>query len=379
MRRLRFGEAERRGVFRAIAERRDVRRFRPDSIGDELLERLLEAAHRAPSVGLMQPWRFVVVREAATKAAMQGLAARERLIQSEHLDDRARQYLDLKLEGIREAPVSVVVCCDREPGKEILGRHTIPDADLYSTCLAIENLWLAARAEGVGVGWVSFYREDDLRDLLGIPSHVVPVAWLCIGYPDERHSAPGLGFRVGGGKKSRSTGICSPNAGDAAKSQPQRPAWSADGRPRRVASGGRPRRLPSGRQGTARSGGASWRRRRPRRQQRRRGPRPRRERRARRSRSEASARSRRCWNAGRPRPPAPPSRGRHRPAILVLAADHGVAAHRVSLYPTRVSGQVAGAAARGGSAIGVLARARGAAVVVADLGLRGPHPPGVRP
>ena len=127
----RFAELERAGVFRAIAQRRDIRRFRPDPLSDELLTRLLAAAHQAPSVGLMQPWRFIVIRGEDTKAAMQGLAARERLIQSDHLEERARQYLDLKLEGLREAPVSIVVCCDREPGKEVLGRHTIPDTDLY--------------------------------------------------------------------------------------------------------------------------------------------------------------------------------------------------------------------------------------------------------
>jgi len=139
---------------------------------EQLLRGLLEAAHRAPSVGLMQPWRFVVVRSEQTKAAMQTLAARERLVQAEHFDERARQYLDLKIEGIREAPVSLCVCCDRNSGgREVLGRHTIPDTDLYSTCLAIENLWLAARAEGVGVGWVSFYRPVDLRSLLPLPEH----------------------------------------------------------------------------------------------------------------------------------------------------------------------------------------------------------------
>ena len=368
---LRFGEAERRGVFRAIAERRDVRRFRPDSIGDELLARLLEAAHRAPSVGLMQPWRFVVVREAATKAAMQGLAARERLIQSEHLDDRARQYLDLKLEGIREAPVSVVVCCDRQPGKEILGRHTIHDADLYSTCLAIENLWLAARAEGVGVGWVSFYREDDLRDLLGIPSHVVPVAWLCIGYPDERHSRPGLEVQ-GWGSRNRLDRHLFAERWGAAKSQPQDGAVCTPSEAGVAAGGGRasPERA---------AGPPVWWR-----ELANVAP----------GDSAAAVRVRDAsdelvkplgslgaletllerWAAAAGAPPV----GAPSTAILVLAADHGVAAHRVSLYPTRVSGQVAGAAARGESAIGVLARALGAELVVADLGLRGPHPPGVR-
>ena len=149
-----------------------------------------------------------------------------------HLDERARHYLDLKLEGIREAPVSLCVCCDREPGKEILGRHTIPDTDLYSTCLAIENLWLAARAEGVGIGWVSFYREDDVRELLGIPPHVVPVAWLCVGYPDERPSRPGL-EAAGWGRRHRSHGTCFHERwGDAAGADAVRPPADA-GRPAR--------------------------------------------------------------------------------------------------------------------------------------------------
>jgi 5,6-dimethylbenzimidazole synthase len=189
----RFAENERAGVWRAIAERRDIRRFRTDPLPDQLLRRLLEAAHQAPSVGLMQPWRFILIRSEQTKAAMQALAARERLVQADHFDGRARQYLDLKIEGIREAPLSICVCCDRDSGgPEVLGRHTIPDTDLYSTCLAIENLWLAARAEGVGVGWVSFYQPADLSSLLGLPEHVVPVAWLCLGYPDERPNRPGL-------------------------------------------------------------------------------------------------------------------------------------------------------------------------------------------
>jgi nicotinate-nucleotide--dimethylbenzimidazole phosphoribosyltransferase len=180
------------GLYRAIEERRDIRRFRPDPLPDALVQRLLGAAHTAPSVGLMQPWRFILVRDPQTKAAMQGIAQKQRLAQAPHLDARARQYLDLKLEGIGEAPLSICVCCDRQPGEEILGRHTIPDTDLYSSCLAIQNLWLAARAEGVGIGWVSFYDEDEVRALLEIPGHVVPVAWLCVGYPDERPSRPGL-------------------------------------------------------------------------------------------------------------------------------------------------------------------------------------------
>ena len=167
---LRRGAQQRRCVWRAIEERRDIRRFRPEPLAPELVTRLLEAAHHAPSVGLMQPWRFVVVEGEETKAAMQALAARERLVQAGHFGERAGAYLDLKIEGIREAPLGICVCCAHgERGREVLGRSTIPDTDVYSTCLAIENLWLAARAEGVGVGWVSYYRPDDvLRSLLGI-------------------------------------------------------------------------------------------------------------------------------------------------------------------------------------------------------------------
>ncbi len=351
----RFDDAAREGVWRAIAARRDIRRFRPEPVPPALLERLLEAAHQAPSVGLMQPWRFIVIRGEETKAGMQALVARERLVQAEHLDDRAREYLDLKIEGIREAPLSVCVCCDREPGREILGRHTIRDTDLYSTCLAIENLWLAARAEGVGIGWVSFYREDDVRELLGIPEHVVPVAWLCVGYPDERPTRPGLEV-AGWGRRhaleqhvfeerwgaSSEQGDLSPVAPAGRKAAAPTPEWWRELAGRLTpADGAAAVRLrdasdelvkPAGSLGALETLLERW------------------------AAATGSA------------PPAPPST-----AILVLAADHGVAAHGVSLFPARVTAQVAGAAARGGTAIGVLARALEADLLVVDIGLRGAH------
>ena len=166
----RYDDAEREIVHRVIAERRDVRRFRPEAVPDDVLERVLAAAHRAPSVGLMQPWRLIVIRALDTRIAVRRLAQRERLRQAEHFDERTRQFLDQKIEGVVEAPLGVCVCCDHgDPDAEMLGRGTIPETDVYSTACAIENLWLAARAEGLGVGWVSFYRPDDLRALLGIP------------------------------------------------------------------------------------------------------------------------------------------------------------------------------------------------------------------
>ncbi len=180
-------------MHRVIAERRDIRRFRPDEVPADVLRRVLEAAHRAPSVGLMQPWRLIVVRAASTRAQIRRLAQRERLRQADRFDERTRQFLDQKVEGVIESPLGIVVCCDHgDPQVEILGRGTIPETDVYSTACAIENLWLAARAEGLGVGWVSFYRPDDLRRVLGIPPRVDPIAYLCLGWPDERPVRPGL-------------------------------------------------------------------------------------------------------------------------------------------------------------------------------------------
>src|ERR671931_1267108 len=145
----RFPPDELNAVYRVIAERRDIRRFRPDEVGEDVLRRVLEAAHRAPSVGLMQPWRFIVVRDLGTRVAIRSLARRERLRQADRFAERARHFLDQKIEGIVEAPLGICVCCDPgEPGVEVLGRGTIPETDVYSTACAIENLWLAPRAEG---------------------------------------------------------------------------------------------------------------------------------------------------------------------------------------------------------------------------------------
>jgi nicotinate-nucleotide--dimethylbenzimidazole phosphoribosyltransferase len=140
-------------VYDVIAERRDVRRFRPDEVGDDVLRRVLAAAHEAPSVGLMQPWRLIVIRDVVTRSEVRALAQRERLRQADRFDERARHFLDQKIEGVVEAPIGVCVCCDHGPhGAEVLARGTIPETDIYSTACAIQNLWLAARAQGLGVG-----------------------------------------------------------------------------------------------------------------------------------------------------------------------------------------------------------------------------------
>ena len=189
-----FPEATRDAVYEVIAARRDVRRYRPDPVPDEVLQRVLEAGHRAPSVGHSQPWRFVVVRDAATREQAAWMADQERLAQAAQLEpEAARQLLDLQLEGLREAPLGVVVCCDRRVAPAgVLGRATFPDADLWSCACAIQNLWLAARAEGLGMGWVTLFDPTELGGLLGIPDGVVTLGWLCLGWPDERPPGPGL-------------------------------------------------------------------------------------------------------------------------------------------------------------------------------------------
>jgi len=189
-----FGEPDREALYAVMAGRRDVRRFRPDPVAARTLARVLGAAHTAPSVGHSQPWRFMVVRAAQTRERAAVMADRQRLRQAALLaPDAARRLLDLQLEGIREAPVGVVVCCDRRTAPAgVLGRATFPDADVWSCACAIQNLWLAARAEGLGLGWVTLFDPDELAALLGLPDGVVTLGWLCLGWPDERPPEPGL-------------------------------------------------------------------------------------------------------------------------------------------------------------------------------------------
>ncbi|SNS80330.1 cob(II)yrinic acid a,c-diamide reductase [Geodermatophilus saharensis] len=186
------GDAE--GLYAVVAARRDVRRFRPDPVPGDVLRRVLAAGHAAPSVGHSQPWRFVVVRDAGVRDRAAVLTDRERLRQAARLEpDAARRLLDLQLEGVREAPLGIVVCCDRRtPAAGVLGRATFPDADLWSCAAAIQNLWLAARAEGLGMGWVTLFRPEELAGLVGLPEGVATLGWLCLGWPDERPPAPGL-------------------------------------------------------------------------------------------------------------------------------------------------------------------------------------------
>ena len=189
-----MGESVVEALESVVGARRDIRRFRPDPVPTELLEAVLGAGHRAPSVGHSQPWRFIVVSDQATRDKAAHLADAARLAQADHLtEDRAARLLDLKLEGLREAPLGIVVACDRRtPALGVLGRATFPDADLWSCATAIENMWLTARAHGLGMGWVTLFDPADLADLFGLPEGVVTLGWLCLGWPDERPPEPGL-------------------------------------------------------------------------------------------------------------------------------------------------------------------------------------------
>ncbi len=189
-----FPEASREAFYEVLAARRDIRRYRPDPVPEDIVKRVLQAAHSAPSVGHSQPWRFIVVTEADTRDRAARMADQQRLRQAAHMQpDAGRRLLDLQLEGIREAPLGVVVACDRRAvAAGVLGRATFPDADVWSCACAIENLWLAARAEGLGLGWVTLFDPDELSELLGLPDGVETLGWLCLGWPDERPPAPGL-------------------------------------------------------------------------------------------------------------------------------------------------------------------------------------------
>ena len=192
-----FSNAERAAVYRAIRERRDVRgQFRPDPVDPDTLRRLLQAAHDAPSVGLSQPWNFILIRDAALRGRIHDAFAAANAEAADRFPDRKALYSSLKLEGILQAPVNLCITCDRtRGGAHVLGRTHDPATDLYSTACAVQNLWLAARAEGIGVGWVSIFRPDDLRCLLHLPDHVVPVAYLCIGHVTELYRQPELQSR----------------------------------------------------------------------------------------------------------------------------------------------------------------------------------------
>ncbi|WP_439884590.1 5,6-dimethylbenzimidazole synthase [Pseudomonas syringae] len=187
-----FNDEERAAVYRAIAERRDMRHFVGGSVAPELLARLLEAAHQAPSVGLMQPWRFIRISDPALRVRMHAQVEEERVRTAEALGERTDEFMKLKVEGINDCAEVLVAALMEGREQHIFGRRTLPEMDMASLSCAIQNLWLAARAEGLGMGWVSLFDPDALADLLAMPEGAKPLAILCLGPVKEFYPAPML-------------------------------------------------------------------------------------------------------------------------------------------------------------------------------------------
>jgi 5,6-dimethylbenzimidazole synthase len=188
----RFTEPEIAGVYRAIAERRDMRHFRPGLVDPALLKRLLWAAHHAPSVGYMQPWRFIRITDRTLRERMHELVEVERRATAKALGEREDDFMRLKVEGLLEAGEVIVVALADGREKHVFGRRTLPEMDLASVACAIQNMWLAARAEGIGLGWVSIFDPLELAALLGMPEGARPVAILCIGHVEQFYPRPML-------------------------------------------------------------------------------------------------------------------------------------------------------------------------------------------
>jgi nicotinate-nucleotide--dimethylbenzimidazole phosphoribosyltransferase len=345
----------REGVYQAIYRRRDVRHFRPDPIPADVLARILDAAHHAPSVGFMQPWTFILISERQTRMRVRDLYERERIAAAQFFDEpRRTQYLSFKLEGILDAPLNVCITCDpTRAGATVLGRNSMPETDLYSTCCAIENLWLAARAEGIGVGWVSILKLPQLREILGIPHHVVPVAYLCLGYPTQFLEQPELekaGWRprqpLGEIIHYEAWGLLTHSSWPSLdRLAPGMPLSTGGSMKRLIDVTSRIRPLDSVAMKAARNhldqltkpqGSLG--------------------------RLEELA-IKLAGITGQERPCFP-----HK-GVIVMAADHGVANEGVSAYPQEVTAQMVQNFLAGGAAINVLARRAGARVIVADMGV----------
>ncbi|HCH62255.1 MAG: 5,6-dimethylbenzimidazole synthase [Deltaproteobacteria bacterium] len=188
----RFTSDEQAAVYKAILGRRDIRMYRPEAVPAEVLHRILRAGHAAGSVGMMQPWNFLVLEDRQRRRAVHEhfVACNDRAA-AVWSDERQVHYGALKLQGILDAPLNIIITCDHtRGGEQVLGRHTIPETDIYSTCLAVQNMWLAARAEGVGMGWLSIMEPTVVKELLGIPSHVSIIAYMTVGYPIEFPNIP---------------------------------------------------------------------------------------------------------------------------------------------------------------------------------------------
>ncbi len=187
-----YSETEKTAIQRVIAERRDMRHFTSDPVDLSILQAMFKAAHQAPNVGLMQPWRFMRITDTELKDQISALVEEERQQTAEQLDERKQQFLQLKVEGIKECGELVIAALPDDREKHIFGRRTLPEMDLASLACAIQNMWLVARSEGIGMGWVSLFDPEKLARLLRMPKDSKPVAILCIGHVPEFYQQPML-------------------------------------------------------------------------------------------------------------------------------------------------------------------------------------------
>jgi len=192
MNKFAFNDDDRDAVYRVIKQRRDMRHFNADPVDPAILKRLLMAAHQAPSVGLMQPWRMIRISDLTLRQSIKNLVNNETNITAEALGERQQEFMQLKVDGMDHCAEIIVMSLMDQREQHVFGRRTMPDMDLASVACAIQNMWLAARAEGLGMGWVSLFNPDDLANLLKMPEGAKPVAILCLGHVDEFYSKPML-------------------------------------------------------------------------------------------------------------------------------------------------------------------------------------------
>ncbi|WP_371501343.1 nicotinate-nucleotide--dimethylbenzimidazole phosphoribosyltransferase [Kitasatospora sp. NBC_00374] len=342
-----YDEAGREAVHQVIRERRDIRNgFRPDPIPHEVLIRVLEAAHTAPSVGYSQPWDFVVIRSAKTRQKMHRLAERQRVAFADSLPKaRAKQFKEIKIEAILETPVNIVVTADRtRGGRHTLGRHTQPQMAPYSAALAVENLWLAARAEGLGVGWVSFFDEEEMIRELGLPEHLDVVAYLCVGYVDAFPDEPELQQQGWAKKRPLAWVVHEEQYGNRALPGEEPHSLLSD-----TLRGIRPL--------DAKSLGEAW------------------DRQKRMTKPAGSLgmleiiAAQLCGLSRKCPPPIP------EPAcVAIFAGDHGVHAQGVTPWPQEVTGQMVANFLAGGAVVNAFAAQVGAEVCVVDVGVKADLP-----
>ncbi|MFG2845614.1 nicotinate-nucleotide--dimethylbenzimidazole phosphoribosyltransferase [Kitasatospora sp. NPDC048296] len=346
-----YDESGRDAVHQVIRERRDIRNgFRPDPIPHEVLIRVLEAAHTAPSVGYSQPWDFVVIRSAKTRRRMHALAERQREAYADSLPKgRAKQFREIKIEAILDTPVNIVVTADRtRGGRHTLGRHTQPQMAPYSAALAVENLWLAARAEGLGVGWVSFFDDEELVRELGLPEHLEVVAYLCVGFVDSFPDEPELEQQGWAKKRPLSWVVHEEQYGNRALPGEEPQSLLAD-----TLRGIRPL--------DAKALGEAW------------------DRQKRMTKPAGSLgmleiiSAQLCGLSRKCPPPIP------EPAcVAIFAGDHGVHAQGVSPWPQEVTAQMVGNFLAGGAVINSFAKQIGTEVCVVDVGVAAELPDAVQ-